>query len=167
VEEGVKVSTSPTWQYWFDMVLFPLLFLVSMLTFSGPLWVLGAAVGVGLWTLVEYVSHRVLHTPDYRKAHDWHHRNPDLYISFPVWQTPAVAAAGAVVAYPNFMSVWSGFILGYCIFMFVHHCIHHQCKYFKFMDKFHRWHESHHAGWNHNYGVTTNIWDRVFGTFKK
>src|SRR5216684_1512869 len=92
--------------------------------------------GVVGWTLAEYVVHRfVLHLAP--RDHGLHHANPD-----------GAFVAGALVAY-----AW---------YLFVHHCAHH-CPN-KLPLPLLKHHQSHHRFATRNYGVSTTLWDHVFGT---
>jgi hypothetical protein len=51
---------------------------------------------------------------------------------------------------------------GYAWYLFVHHCAHHSRKHSRFPLLKH--HRSHHKFATRNYGVSTTLWDHVFGT---
>lgn len=164
-------SDESTWRYWFELALYPAVFLVAMLlTWTGPGWLLWAAAGAFGWTFVEYWVHRsVLHGFFWHGTHERHHLNPHEYISFPLWYTPlgfAAALAGSLlVGLP--VAAWAGFVLGYVWFMSLHHLLHHvELVEGTWLQRYATWHDKHHDGQPVNYGITTNVWDRVFGTYR-
>jgi sterol desaturase/sphingolipid hydroxylase (fatty acid hydroxylase superfamily) len=62
-------------------------------------------------------------------------------------------AGGALVA---------GVLIAYAWYLFVHHCAHHRPDKLPFPLLKH--HQSHHKFATRNYGVSTTLWDHVFGT---
>lgn len=145
-----------------------------------------AAVGLLLaglctWTLAEYVLHRYLF--HYMGPGDWqrrlhfiihgvHHDFPSdadrlvmpLGASIPMgvgFYVAFRAAFGAVLVDPVFI----GFGLGYLAYDGTHYAIHHfrmSSRYGKWIKRHHLVH--HHAGENARWGVSTPLWDWVFGT---
>src|SRR6267378_2425981 len=62
-------------------------------------------------------------------------------------------AGGAFVA---------GALVAYAWYLFVHHCAHHGPDKLPLPLLMH--HQSHHRFATRNYGVSTTLWDHVFGT---
>src|ERR1035438_9783757 len=62
-------------------------------------------------------------------------------------------AGGAFVA---------GALVAYAWYLFVHHCAHHGAD--KLPLPLLKHHRSHHRFASRNYGVSTTLWDHVFGT---
>jgi sterol desaturase/sphingolipid hydroxylase (fatty acid hydroxylase superfamily) len=62
-------------------------------------------------------------------------------------------AGGAFVA---------GALVAYTWYLFVHHCAHHSPD--KLPLPLLKHHQSHHRFASRNYGVSTTLWDHVFGT---
>lgn len=63
---------------------------------------------------------------------------------------------------------YAGFLVGYGAFLFVHYAVHHWT--IRPTDTLYRlkmMHAAHHRLDDVNYGVTTTLWDRVFGTYRK
>jgi sterol desaturase/sphingolipid hydroxylase (fatty acid hydroxylase superfamily) len=117
------------------------------------------AGGVVAWTLAEYLVHRfVLHDLAPRE-HGIHHANPDepvLTIFWQIWVCFALVyliAGGALLA---------GALVAYAGYLFVHHCAHHAPD--KLPLSLINHHQIHHRFATRNYGVSTTLWDRVFGT---
>jgi sterol desaturase/sphingolipid hydroxylase (fatty acid hydroxylase superfamily) len=115
--------------------------------------------GVAAWTLAEYIVHRfVLHYLAPRE-HGLHHANPGgavLTIFWQIWICFALIyfiAGGAFVA---------GALVAYTWYLFVHHCAHHGPD--KLRLRLLKHHQRHHRFATRNYGVSTTLWDHVFGT---
>jgi sterol desaturase/sphingolipid hydroxylase (fatty acid hydroxylase superfamily) len=144
----------------------------------------GAALGLGgvlLWTLAEYVLHRyVFHYAGPRLwqrrfhfvLHGVHHDFPQdtdrlvmpLGASIPMgaaFYFGFQALLGPVLVDPVFV----GFGLGYLAYDGTHYAIHH----FRMSSRWGRWIKRHHmvhhhTGANARWGVSSPLWDWVFGT---
>ncbi len=137
--------------------------------------------GAFLWTLVEYVLHRfVFHwvgaRPWQRRVHfiihGVHHdfpSDPDrlvmpLSLSIPLGAAFYVAlraALGAARAEPLFV----GLVLGYLTYDGMHYAIHHfpmRSRLARGIKRHHMIH--HHVGAESRWGVSSPLWDWVFGT---
>lgn len=147
------------------------------------------AVGLVIWTLTEYWLHRTAFhwVPDapwgesfhfllHGVHHKWH-RDPYRLV-----MPPAVSLTLALVFYGMFWSLgqagalvglattwhlaaYGGFVLGYCVYDCTHYIIHHwpirsgRLKALKTHHMDHHFHEP-----ELRFGVSTTVWDRVFGT---
>lgn len=131
------------------------------------------AFGLGTWTLVEYFLHRhVLHRVPYvRDMHGCHHRDQTALIGAPTWLSLGlflclVYLPLRVVVPPLAGGLTAGFMAGYVWYFGVHHLIHHNSlghsTYARRLKRRHMLH--HHFNDKGNFGVTTGIWDRAFGT---
>ena len=147
--------------------------------FSGPFIVAGGVVIVGFMSsgLLEYVLHRwVLHGPPSmaRRGHAQHHAEPRALISTPLF----VIMTGALVTWGLLGLVLPagvaallvfGLYAGYNYFALVHHWQHHRGKdvacvaYWRRLEQLHH---LHHHRQVVNFGISTTIWDRLFGTFQ-
>ncbi len=139
--------------------------------------------GVLLWTLAEYVLHRyVFHyvgpKPWQRRMHfilhGVHHDFPQdadrlvmpLGASIPmgvVFYAAFRLVFGAVLVDPLFI----GFGLGYLVYDGTHYAIHHfrmSSKLGKWLKRHHMVH--HHTGFEARWGVSSPLWDWVFGTME-
>ena len=147
--------------YFGEMLVASLLALV-LLAFS-PLGMTSAAAlfagGVVTWTLAEYVVHRfVLH--DFApREHGVHHAHPDGPVLTIFWQIWACFALVYLIAGGAFLA---GVLVAYAWYLFVHHCAHHGPD--KLPLPLLKHHQSHHRFATRNYGVSTTLWDHVFGT---
>jgi 4-hydroxysphinganine ceramide fatty acyl 2-hydroxylase len=139
--------------------------------------------GVCLWTLAEYVIHRFLFHFEPRNlwqqrlyflVHGVHHDYPNdsrRLVMPPVVSIPLSACfyglftlmLGSYYASP----FWAGFITGYLVYDTMHYAIHH----FRFRGKIglmlrNRHLRHHFADPDHNFGISSPLWDMVFGTLK-
>lgn len=150
---------------------------IGMAWYSGP--PVGAPLlvlaGLFLWSFVEYGMHRWLFhgpLPGPRREHLRHHGSPRAPIS-----TPAFAiTAGATVVWALWSLAWSrgpaallmfGIYIGYNYFALIHHLQHHYPRLLARWPLFAhqlRLHELHHRHPELHYGISSSLWDRVFGT---
>jgi sterol desaturase/sphingolipid hydroxylase (fatty acid hydroxylase superfamily) len=115
--------------------------------------------GVVSWTLAEYAVHRfVLHDLAPRE-HGLHHAHPDEPILTIFWQIWICLALVYFIAGGAFLA---GALVAYAWYLLVHHCAHHGHKHSRLPLLMH--HQSHHKFATRNYGVSTTLWDHVFGT---
>ena len=152
---------SATISYFGEMFIAPLI-AVALFAKSPLGWTESAMVasaGVAIWTLAEYAFHRfVLHhyAPTRHGAHHADPGEPILSIFWQIWVCFAVVyliAGGAFLA---------GSITAYAWYLFVHHCAHHSPD--RLPAFLIRNHQRHHKLASRNFGVTTPLWDHVFGT---
>jgi sterol desaturase/sphingolipid hydroxylase (fatty acid hydroxylase superfamily) len=130
--------------------------------------------GMFLWTFLEYAIHRfVLHGGGiFSDAHDAHHAAPKAYIGTPTWLTLTLLTVGiylpaTYLLYPRRGLMLSfGVTLAYLIYSFAHYTLHHlRFGSDRLFQRWKRLHALHHfAAPNGNFGVTSSLWDHVFGT---
>lgn len=149
---------------------------------AGPAAFAGLVVaGALLWTLTEYVLHRwVFHytgpRPWQRRMffvlHGVHHDFPQdadrlvmpLGVSIPmgaIFYLAFYLAMGPMLAGPAFV----GLGLGYLAYDGTHYAVHHfrmSSRWGRWMKRYHMIH--HHTGVDARYGVSSPLWDWVFGT---
>jgi 4-hydroxysphinganine ceramide fatty acyl 2-hydroxylase len=131
-----------------------------------------AICGLYLWTLAEYLLHRHVyhHLSSFlSQGHGLHHAAPRALIGVP-WYLTAVAVVGlnrglSLLLDPAAVGVvmaaaWSGYVF-YCA---LHHLSHHGRLRSRWLSGMRRHHLIHHAHPDCNWGVTTPLWDHVFGT---
>ena len=138
-------------------------------------WLCAAIAGFVTWTLLEYVLHRsVLHKKTYfAPMHGEHHAAPLAFLGTPAWISVSVLSLAFLV--PGWY--WLGFnvadgltvgvMLGYWWYGVVHHMIHHRTNTASpsYFNDLRAWHMRHHySPKSGNFGVTTPVWDHVFGT---
>jgi len=131
------------------------------------------AIGLGIWTLVEYGVHRFLmHGVDpVRRWHAEHHRRPtarlgsptvvSLLVLFVLVFLPAWACSDAFHAAALLLGIGGG----YLVYSATHHAIHHWSYNWAWLKRRQYWHAlHHHIGRPVCYGVSSSFWDYVFGT---
>jgi sterol desaturase/sphingolipid hydroxylase (fatty acid hydroxylase superfamily) len=141
------------------------------------------AAGWLAWTLLEYVLHRFLfhmeaHTPDEKfrafMMHVYHHEFPNdklRLVAPPIMSWPLALVVGGLYhfAFPD--SAWvlfAGTATGYVAYDWIHYYTHHfrpgnrVGKWLKSYHLLHHFDEHHGQG---RYGVSSPLWDFVFGTY--
>jgi sterol desaturase/sphingolipid hydroxylase (fatty acid hydroxylase superfamily) len=166
--------------YYGDFVVYPVA-IAGVATFA--LWraspgqfattVTTFVVGLGIWTLVEYILHRYVlhHVPYIKDMHGSHHNDQTALIGTPIWLSLALFVC--LVYLPLQLAVptlagglTAGFMAGYLWYVSVHHLIHHNgLGHSAYADRLKRRHMLHHHFDDEgNFGVTSGFWDRVFAT---
>ncbi|KAI9303516.1 hypothetical protein BJ944DRAFT_283098 [Cunninghamella echinulata] len=142
------------------------------------------ALGVLIWTLLEYLLHRFLfhvddYLPDHQIAflvhftlHGFHHYLPMDKLRLVMPPTLGIAIAYPLVSLGHFLfppvmahAVIAGGVVGYVLYDMTHYYLHHAkvFKYhFKEMKKYHMAH--HYKNYEDGYGITSKLWDIAFGT---
>lgn len=140
-------------------------------------WVIGFAGGVMGWTLLEYglhrwVFHRSLLGRRAAREHLTHHARPDYFASLrmklglaAVILVPIVALSVLAMGVSLGTSVPVGIVAGWLVYEVIHRRIHVAAPRGAYGRWARRHHLYHHFGRaDRNHGVTTPIWDVVFGT---
>ena len=155
---------------------------------DGALWYIpaGFLIGLFLWTLAEYTLHRfVFHYPAKSPRgqritflfHGIHHAQPQCKTRLVM--PPAVGIPLAALFFGLFylvtvvllkMPYWlnplfSAFLIGYLIYDLGHYAQHHlpmRSGYLRYIKRYHMMH--HYKTPDQRYGVSSPIWDFVFGT---
>ncbi|KAH7105184.1 oxidoreductase [Auriculariales sp. MPI-PUGE-AT-0066] len=146
---------------------------------TGTCW----AIGVVIWTLLEYLLHRFLfHLDDYLPDHPYfltlhfllhgvHHYLPmDRWrlvmppILFFVLSYPFTRLAHLVFSMPVANGLVAGAFTMYVVYDCMHYALHHTQlpQYMRDMKKYHLAH--HYKNFELGFGVTSKIWDVVFNT---
>jgi sterol desaturase/sphingolipid hydroxylase (fatty acid hydroxylase superfamily) len=132
-----------------------------------------SVAGLFGWTLVEYLLHRfLLHgLQPFRGWHEAHHTRPTARIC-----TPTVLSAGLIVALvfaPAWLlsGLWQagaltlGVLIGYLAYAVIHHGTHHWRADNAWLKRRKRSHAAHHHSRRGvSFGVTSGVWDQVFGS---
>jgi sterol desaturase/sphingolipid hydroxylase (fatty acid hydroxylase superfamily) len=167
--------------YYADFIIYGLV-VVALVAFAlwesrhdRLIWLAAAIAGAGSWTLVEYLLHRfVFHRmPLIADLHHAHHAVPRAYVGTPTWASlPILAGLIFVPTWRLFslnvaLGAISGLITGWLWYGIVHHVIHHRRPHrlaiaLKVASHRHLLHHSPHL--SGNFGVTTALWDYLFGT---
>ncbi len=137
-------------------------------------------LGVLLWTFLEYVLHRFLGHEHkgknfFKDEHLVHHRKVHYFApAYKKIGAATVVAAGlfATLSLALSWTIALSFVLGlmgmYGFYEYVHARYHRKgpvAQIFIVLRKHHFYHHFHQPKLNH--GVTTRLWDRVFGTFHR
>ena len=112
-------------------------------------------------TLAEYLVHRFVLHGFAPTEHRLHHANPDDAVLTIFWQIWICFALVYLIAGGAFVA---GALVAYAWYLFVHHCAHHGPDSLPLSLLKH--HQSHHRFASRNYGVSTTLWDHVFGTMR-
>lgn len=136
--------------------------------------------GMFFWTLFEYVFHRfifhwVSDNPRIQKIayvlHGNHHHYPRDKERLFMPPVPSLILASAILSIMYLAAgkaafmFFPGFLLGYLLYGTMHYAIHAWNPPFKWMKPLWRNHHLHHYKNEHQgFGVSTTIWDRIFGT---
>ncbi len=141
------------------------------------------AAGAALWTLAEYVLHRFamhhLHGKGIMsREHLEHHVHSSwdfsvthlmswagmLLVGFGVWMPAVWLLAGPVAA----VAVALGWAFGYFFYEYQHAVAHLRAPSGRYGTWVRRHHFHHHFGHPMaNHGVSTLVWDKVFGTYER
>lgn len=183
-----KVDYFFKWHWWSAPLLFlpisALLLSFALATLALAQAMLAQVLGLLLWTLFEYSMHRFLfHLPSksavmehfHYVVHGMHHAHATdpMRVIFPPFLSIAFGLLVGVVfilLMPLFwaLGVFSGFIIGYTWYEFMHYADHHikwKLPWFKQLKRHHLLHHHSSSYEGKNFGVTTSLWDKVFKTF--
>lgn len=146
-----------------------------LLTRAPPqLALLGLVVaGLASWSAIEYALHRfVLHGLEpFRRWHVQHHERPAALICAPTLLSATLI--GTLVFLPTVLlagwwpagALTLGVLIGYLGYAITHHALHHWHSDNAWLKRRKRWHAvHHHSGQAACYGVTSALWDHVFGS---
>ncbi|ULQ55360.1 sterol desaturase family protein [Flavihumibacter rivuli] len=136
--------------------------------------------GMFFWTFFEYIMHRwvfhmIAESPRAQKVvyvmHGNHHHYPRDKERLFMPPVPSLILASIIFSIQylilgrNAFIFFPGFMLGYLLYGSMHYAIHAWNPPFKWMKPLWRNHHLHHYKNEHQgFGVSTTIWDRVFGT---
>jgi len=128
------------------------------------------AAGLSAWTMVEYLIHGTLahaHRTIVSERHMVHHRDPSAVFAIRLWPLVALlwTTGLATWGFGGPMVFCNGFFLGFVAYEFVHYRIHFRMPANAYEARLRARHLAHHMGapgaW---FGVTTRVWDVVFGS---
>lgn len=156
---------------------------------TGVSWVivpLAFVLGLFLWTLAEYLLHRFFfhftpRTPWQERIsflfHGVHHAQP--MVKTRLVMPPVVSIPLALLFYGLFTLIFgllgaaywmpltfSGFASGYLLYDMTHYATHHFKLRWGYFNTIRQHHMRHHGQTpNQRFGVTSVLWDKVFGTY--
>lgn len=186
----LATEMSPRW-FFLDFYLYPPLVLICLvMAFDDAdleravLSALQVAAGLAVWTLAEYLIHRFAfhHAPGLKTVHLEHHAEPEGLHGSPTLVTVMVFVGLGflpllwVFSLATAAALTAGLMLGYLAYVGVHFLVHHPAllgqgeagsRARKALRGLIRGHAVHHHQPGFNFGVTSLIWDRVFGTLHR
>jgi sterol desaturase/sphingolipid hydroxylase (fatty acid hydroxylase superfamily) len=137
--------------------------------------------GLILWTFTEYVLHRfVFHWNASSRAgkyfvflfHGLHHDDPQDPTRLVMPPVPAILIVSllwmlfsSVFPYKYIDVIMAFFLIGYLCYDYIHYATHHfpmTSPVGKYLRKYHLQH--HYSGEKSKYGVSSPLWDYIFGT---
>jgi len=140
-------------------------------------------LGVFVWTLLEYVIHRYAfhYEPTGRIGRQFHFIVHGVHHDYPndakrLVMPPVVSIPLALVFYGLFFllfggsapAVWAGLVAGYVCYDSIHYAIHHFPMKSGMWNRLKQHHLRHHFHDDHaGYGVSSPLWDYIFGTNRK
>ncbi|KAI4303657.1 hypothetical protein MLD38_039259 [Melastoma candidum] len=144
---------------------------------------LASLVGLGLllWTFMEYTLHRFLfhmrtqsywaNTAHYL-LHGCHHKHPmdSLRLVFPpvataILSIPVYNLVKLISTPTTTPALFGGVLMGYVIYDCTHYYLHHGQPAKGMTQKLKKYHLNHHYRMqNKGFGITSSLWDVVFGT---
>ena len=180
LEMLTKTHPFVIWGMYIPVIFFLLYYSFTREDFTWSYIVLLFFAGIFSWTLFEYLMHRfvfhyVAHSPGAQRLiyiiHANHHEYPRDKERLFMPPAPSLIMACIVFALQyvtmgdNVFMFFPGFLLGYLIYGTMHYAIHAWNPPFKWMKPLWRNHHLHHyKEQEKGFGVSTTIWDRVFGT---
>jgi sterol desaturase/sphingolipid hydroxylase (fatty acid hydroxylase superfamily) len=180
LEMLTKTHPLVIWAMYLPVITYMLYYSASSLGFSILRTTLTFFGGMLFWSLFEYIAHRfVFHLVSRKKSlqkfaytlHGNHHHYPRDRQRLFMPPVPSVIIASVIfglmyliMRQTTFM-FFPGFILGYLLYGSMHYAIHAWNPPFKWMKGLWRNHHLHHYKNEFNgFGVSSTLWDHVFGT---
>ncbi|WP_054008911.1 sterol desaturase family protein [Cypionkella psychrotolerans] len=170
----------PAWMFFLDFLVYPPLILLCVVLAFGPGggFASGGLIALGIlgWSLAEYLIHRFAfhHAPLLQQIHLAHHAAPRELQGTPMLVTLLVFYG--LVYWPLTWAlrpewaaaVMAGVLFGYLGYISVHYVVHHLGSGGRaWLRRLIRLHAVHHHDVAHNFGVTSPLWDWVFGTLAR
>ena len=132
--------------------------------------------GAAWYSLAEYAIHRWIYHAGSTVAsvvHDRHHAEPGTIIGSPFYYSLGIVglhgiAVALLVDVPVALAFGGAMLFSYGQQSLVHHSAHRypRVDVLGTHSRLRRHHALHHAAGDANFGVSTSLWDRVFGTLR-
>ncbi len=185
LEYLTKTHPLVIWGMYVPIVGVMLWYSIAILSYSILNSALIFLAGMFFWSLFEYIMHRfvfhyVAHTERGKKInyilHGNHHEYPRDKQRLFMPAVPSLILASTIFALMYFITLlfgannyvfafFPGFMIGYLIYGSMHYAIHAWNPPFKWMKGLWRNHHLHHYKQDHRgFGVSSTLWDHVFGT---
>jgi dihydroceramide fatty acyl 2-hydroxylase len=126
--------------------------------------------GIFAWTMLEYVIHGVMghaHRTFVTPMHGVHHRDPRAVFALGAWiPTVAILLIGLYFCgFSRGMLFFGGIVAGFAWYELIHYRIHFANPINGVESRLRARHLAHHFHQpDQIFGVTTSLWDRVFGS---
>jgi sterol desaturase/sphingolipid hydroxylase (fatty acid hydroxylase superfamily) len=178
----VLTKTHPLviWGIYLPVIIYLPYYSYKQLNFSGFAIAAIFFAGIFFWSLFEYFAHRyIFHwVSDNPRAnrfayimHGNHHEFPRDRQRLFMPAVPSILSSSVIfgIMYllmrENAFIFFPGFILGYLLYASMHYAIHAWKPPFKWLKPLWRQHHLHHyKNEEKGFGVSSSIWDKVFGT---
>jgi sterol desaturase/sphingolipid hydroxylase (fatty acid hydroxylase superfamily) len=180
LEYFTKTNPLVIWGLYLPLIIFLLFYSNEKYSFSPLSIALLFFCGIFFWTFFEYLMHRfVFHwasdNPMIQRIsyvmHGNHHEFPrdKQRLFMPPVPSLIIASIVFILMYAvmgiNVFAFFPGFMLGYLLYGSMHYAIHAWNPPFKWMKPIWRNHHLHHYKSDEKgFGVSTHIWDKIFGT---
>lgn len=180
VEMLTKTHPLVIWGIYFPLNVFLLFYSYATCHFSPAYILLIFLGGMLFWTLFEYMMHRfafhfISENPRARRLvyilHGNHHQHPRDKERLFMPPVPSLIMSSIIFSLMYLLAdtrvfvFFPGFVTGYLIYGTMHFAIHARNPPYKWMKPLWRNHHLHHyKNDNRGFGVSTTLWDRVFGT---
>jgi len=180
LEMLTKTHPLVIWGIYLPIMVYMLYFSGSHADYSALRIALTFLAGMVFWSLFEYIAHRyifhwVAESASAKKIvyvlHGNHHHYPRDRERLFMPPVPSLIIASVVFSLmyllmgTNAFMFFPGFIFGYLMYGSMHYAIHAWNPPFKWMKPLWRNHHLHHYKNEHmGFGVSSTLWDHVFGT---
>ncbi|MES1215615.1 MAG: sterol desaturase family protein [Bacteroidota bacterium] len=180
LEMLTKTHPLVIWGMYLPVISYMLYYSSAGIGFSFSRIALTFIGGIFFWSFFEYIAHRFIfhmisNKPSLQRfaytLHGNHHHYPRDRQRLFMPPVPSVILASAIfglmylIMRQNTFMFFPGFILGYLMYGTMHYAIHAWNPPFKWMKGLWRNHHLHHyKNEHHGFGVSSTIWDHVFGT---
>lgn len=180
LEYLTKTHPLVIWSIYLPFIIFLPFYAYTQYDFSALSVVLIFFGGIFFWTFFEYIIHRFLfhivsENPRARRIsyilHGNHHEFPRdrQRLFMPAVPSIIISSVIFLIMYgliqETVLIFFPGFILGYLIYASMHYAIHAWHPPFKWLKPIWRNHHLHHyKDEEKGFGVSSHIWDKVFGT---
>ena len=180
LEMLTKANPIIIWSMYLPFIIGLPIYAHNRIGFSGGKIALLFIGGMFFWTFFEYLAHRYLFhwMAESSRAqkivyimHGNHHHYPRDRERLFMPPVPSIILAATIFAVQfmllreSTLAFFPGFILGYLLYASMHYAIHAFNPPFKWMKPLWRNHHLHHYKDEHKgFGVSSTLWDHIFGT---
>jgi len=180
LEMLTKTHPLVIWGMYMPMIVYMPYYAATSLHYSFSRVSLTFLIGIFCWTFFEYLAHRFIfhlisEKPSLQKfaytLHGNHHHYPRDKQRLFMPPVPSIILASTIFGVQYLLMghitymFFPGFILGYLLYASMHYAIHAWNPPFKWMKPLWRNHHLHHyKDEEKGFGVSSTIWDHVFGT---